>query len=192
METVQKMNDWNVAQSGELEWHKTNSWRSNSRAFYEDTIRLMRGWGFGRNDYESVIDVGAGPRLRSKFFKGKIIAIEPLAFEYLKFPWCDLCDVEFLAVPIEQKISNLRAEFVISLNCLDHCQDFDKAIENISGYADRMFLSYDCGEPNDMHPLALNEYISLATFKKHGLKIDKMTRTVPYRAGYALNWWLSK
>jgi hypothetical protein len=183
---------WLAAQSGELAWHRDNPWRSNSRVFYEETIRMMRGWGFGRNDYESVIDVGAGPRLRSKFFKAEITAIEPLAPEYLKLDWCDLREVKFIVLPVEQKISNLRSEFVISLNCLDHCQDFDKAIENISGYADKLFLSYDCGEPNDMHPLQLDETMSAAAFHEYGLRINKMLKGSPYRAGYSLNVWLSK
>ena len=186
------MEAWQVAQAGELEWHKENQWRADDDLFKRDTDALMRGFGFSEDDYKTVIDVGAGPRLRSRFFNAVITAIEPLAEQYKQFSWCDLDNV--YAVPIEEFIPDLQADFVMCLNCLDHCKDFDKAIENMAKYAPKLFLSYDCGDndPDPLHPLRLDEAISEATFAKHGLTVEKKSKTDPYRKGYALNYWLRR
>ena len=178
-----------------MAWHKANPWRADTAVFEAETKKLMKGWGIKATGYKSVIDAGAGPRLRSTYFKrSKLYAIEPLAEAFKReLSWCDLDKASAVyAVPLEQYIPDLRAEFLICINVLDHCQDFDKAVANLSRYADTLFLSYDCGEPDPMHPLHLNEVVSEMSFMQYGLKVDKFEIGDPYRAGYSMNYWLSK
>lgn len=187
---------WKIAQAGELGWHIENQWRANDDLFIADTKMMMRAFGFTPGDYKSVVDIGAGPRLRSRFFhKAKLCAIEPLAEKYIEaFDWCDLKKYKTYPVPIESFIDSLHVEFAMSINVLDHCQSFDKAISNISRYADHFFLSYDCGDktPDSLHPLQLTEEISDEAFTKYGLKVVKQTISEPYRKGHAVNYWLEK
>lgn len=176
-----------------MEWHRANPWRADTEAFEADTKRLMKRYGIKATGWKSVIDAGAGPRLRSTYFKrAKLYAIEPLAEAYREFDWCDLDKATVYAQPLEQYIPDLRAEFLICINVLDHCQDFDKVVANLSRYANTLFLSYDCGEPDPMHPLHLNEVDSEMVFMQYGLKVDKFDIGDPYRAGYSMNYWLSK
>jgi hypothetical protein len=186
---------WKVAQADELKWHQENQWRADDWHFIGDSWSRMVEWGFGRDDFKSVIDAGAGPRLRSKYFRTYLTAIEPLAEEYLRsFTWCDLRSANGLySKPLEEFIPNLHAEFLICINCLDHCRNFDKAIENISQYADKFFLSFDCGgTPTIGEPLVLDERISEETITKYGLKIDNKTKGKTFREGWALNYWLKR
>ena len=190
------MEEWIKAQAGELQWHKDNPWRADDAAFMQDTKLLMYRFGFSPDDFSSVIDAGAGPRLRSRFFtSAEITAIEPLADEYMAaFDWCDLWDYKTYSQPIEIYIPKLKAEFLMSINVLDHCQDFDKAIKNISRYSNNIFLSFDIGDPtpDELHPLILSEDISEKTFKKYGLFVSDKTKTNPYRKGQAVNYWLRR
>lgn len=186
---------WRNAQADELQWHKENQWRTDNWLFIGDTWARMVNFGLGRDDYKSVIDAGAGPRLRTKYFRTKLYAIEPLANEYMaNFPWCDLADAEAVyAKPLEEFIPNLHAEFLFSINCLDHCQNFDKAIENISQYADTFVLSYDCGGiPTVGEPLVLDEEGSEMIFAKYGLDITKKAKSSTYRDGWAQTYWLRR
>jgi hypothetical protein len=63
-------------------------------------------------------------------------------------------------------------------------------IANIAQYADEIFLSYDCGEPDPLHPLTIDESTSEQMFEIMGLRIMKKTVTEPWRSGRALNYWL--
>jgi hypothetical protein len=184
---------WKQAQAQELKWHRANPWRADTRRFVDETTALMRGWGFYPKDFKSVIDAGAGPRLRSAYFDAKLYAIEPLAKEYQKaFDWCDLQEAELFPVPLETFIPNLYAEFLMCLNCLDHAQDFEKCIENMAKYADILFLSFDSGETDSMHPLKLDQVFCEHAFDEFGLTVQRKEIKNGWRTDSALNYWLTK
>ena len=196
---------WNFAQVGELDWHKNNNWRADDWNFILNTQTLFDALGYhSRNAYANkyVLDVGAGPRLRTKFWKDVILyAIEPLGKEYMDaFYWCDLLDSVLYTKPIEEFIPELenKFDFIISINALDHCYNFSDALENIKRYVKKegeILLSYDCHTGNDpLHPLGLNIDISIEYLKRCGLSIvGEGWKTNPYGLGeYSINYWLSK
>jgi hypothetical protein len=185
---------WSNAQNKELQWHTENQWRADDDLFMGQTKDYFTSVGIKARQYKTVIDAGCGPRLRSRFFDhSKLYAIDPLAENYMQlFPWCDLSKAVVYPVPLEQLIPGLHAEFLLSLNCLDHCRDFPVVIANIAEYADEFYLSYDVGKPDPLHPLILTEEISEKCFADQGLRIDKKIIGDPWRDGYSLNYWLSK
>jgi SAM-dependent methyltransferase len=201
-----KINDTNIwvdAQRGEFDWHYKNPWRADDWDFIINTKTLFEYFNFERDDfkYKSILDVGAGPRLRTKYFKNAIItALEPLGERYIcNFKWCDLRDVPLYVNAIEEFIPELanQFDFIISINALDHCYDFSLAVSNMCQYLKHdglLFLSYDCCEGSDLlHPLNLNEELSEKVFKLHGLNYSNKFRHLPYSPGkYSINYWLEK
>jgi 2-polyprenyl-3-methyl-5-hydroxy-6-metoxy-1,4-benzoquinol methylase len=196
------------AQSGEFQFHLNNKWRQ-SDDFMEQTIKLFDYFGFARNDYQNktIIDLGAGSRLRSKYFTGaNIIAIEPLADKFIEeIMWCDLSDaLAVYSIPAERRINQCLnvADLVVSINVLDHCYDFELIIGNISAYLTAgglAFLSFDKHEfPDKMHPLLLDEQICNQIFTQNHLTIEKFTTgagrvlTTYGHGPYCLNYWLRK
>jgi len=204
------------AQTFEFNFHKVNEFRQ-SQAFITETERLLISFGFTYTDYEdmSVIDLGAGSKLRSKFFaKAKIIAVEPLADRFInELAWCDLQDSwKVYSQPAEFFIKELEqsANFIMSINVLDHCFDFPKIVKNMYRYlvpGSLAFISFDKHlETNIGHPLILTENICSKIFIDCGFYIEKFisgfpvefTRFYPGRSGYSsnnsisLNYWLRK
>src|SRR5207247_10536123 len=59
------------AQEGELRFHKQNRWRETDD-FRAHSKKLFEYFGFREDQYagKTVIDLGAGSRLRTKFFRG--------------------------------------------------------------------------------------------------------------------------
>ena len=90
--------DWrNIAQEYEFSFHKTNQFRQSDE-FEIETKKLFEGFGFKGNDFigNKILDLGAGSKMRGRFFIGsKIIIIEPMADRCIKeIPWCDLNEAE--------------------------------------------------------------------------------------------------
>lgn len=201
--------EWkNTAQVGEFQFHARNEWRQSDE-FTNQTIKLFDYFGFKRDEYQNktVIDLGAGSRLRSKYFeRANIIAIEPLADKFIaEISWCDLSDASAVySVPAEHQIAQCinAADLVVSINVLDHCYDFELIIENISSYlrADGLaFLSFDNHEyPDKMHPLVLNEKTCGEIFARSNLIVENFSTGAgeilkTYGHGlYCLNFWLKK
>lgn len=196
------------AQEEELSFHQNNTWRASSD-FMDQTRNLFAHFGFSSDDYEgkTIIDLGAGSKLRTKYFTGaKIIAIEPLAKRFIKtIQWCDLSDAEkVFSSPAEERIDECVniADLVISINVLDHCYDFERIIENIAAYLNTgalAFLSFDKHkEADDKHPLILTETICERVFAQKGLIVEKYSKGAgellrTYGHGdYCLNYWLRK
>lgn len=195
------------AQEGEFEFHKNNKWRP-SPDFSRQTAELFAHFALKASDFrgKTVLDLGAGSKLRSKYFKeSSIIAIEPLANRFInEIPWCDLTDAsEVYSVSAEEPVAQCRgrADLLISINVLDHCYNFEKAVRNIRDYLRDdgiAFLSFDKHETADeMHPLALNEATCEQVFKGIGFTIERCTRGMgsshTYGHGpYCLNYWLRK
>jgi SAM-dependent methyltransferase len=198
------------AQEGEFRFHQKDRWRQ-SPAFMEQTVRLFDHFGFSRTQYagKTVIDLGAGSKLRTKYFLGAdIIAVEPLANRFIsEIGWCDLTDaIEVYSTPAEILIDECvdRADLVISINVLDHCYDFEKIVANAARYlkvTGLMFLSFDKhDEADEMHPLQLTERVCQSIFGKAGLVVERLTKGLDgvlpendYGHGpYCLNYWLRR
>ena len=185
---------WEVAQAGELDWHINNQWRADDNVFQKNNERVFSELGFtNKNEFKGkkILDVGAGSRLRTRYFKGaKIYAIEPLGDRFLSnFIWCDLYTSELFSSPIEEFIPELAGLFplVISINVLDHCQDFEIAVVNMERYlADDgiMVLSYDIHDgTHPMHPLSLNEDYTFEVFEGLGLECFELSNCTSYGVG---------
>ena len=202
------------SQKGEFDFHKTNTWRQSTK-FMEDTILLFDSFGFSRQDYagKKVVDLGAGSKLRSKYFEhAEWIAIEPMADDCIReIEWCDLEDAKAVySLPAEDLIPELvnEVDFLFSINVLDHCFDFRAIIDNIYQYLkeDGMaFVSFDAHFVTDeMHPLILSDKICTKIFEEAGFKIKKKSKgfegqfkklknTDTYGHGsFCLNYWLEK
>lgn len=184
-----------VAQLGELEYHKTPNWRHDDSLFRENNDKLFRNLGFSSDDFKGAVicDYGAGSRLRAKFFDAYIVAIEPLADRFIEeVPWCDLKSAqELYNMPAEDLVPGLngRVDFLFSINVLDHCFDFERCIDNAISYmksGGTMFLAFDCHERTDeLHPIVVNEAICVKMFFDKGLRIHRMMRIEPFHAGIA-------
>ncbi len=197
------------AQEGEFRFHKRDRWRQTSD-FMAQTDRVFRHFGFAPDEYagRTVVDVGAGSMLRTKFFEGAhLVVIEPLADRFLaEIKTSDLRDAaEVHSRPAEQLVESLvgKADLVISINVLDHCFDFPEIVKNIRQYLKPdgiAFLSFDMhAEADEMHPLTLTEETCSPIFAAAGLTIDKVTTGVGDALGgpqtyghgpFTLNYWL--
>lgn len=202
------------AQSGEFEFHKNNTWRSTD-AFTENSALLFKSFGFNENDFEHkvLLDVGAGSKLRTKYFKNSIIyALEPMADNCIaQIPWCDLKDAaQLYSTPAEDYIPELEnaVDFVLSVNVLDHCYNFNEIVANLYQYlkpGGLAFLSFDEHfKTNKMHPLILTDEICTQLFQQVGFQLIKKNtgfgpEILPYTNGptyghglKCLNYWLTK
>ena len=194
------------AQDQEFAFHEANAWRRSAR-FTTDSARLWEHFGFRADQFagQVIVDVGAGSKLRTRYFEGaRIIAVEPLADRYRTLDFCDLHTAEAcFSVPGEALVLELvgRADAVLSINALDHGYDFDAAIQNIAAYLkpnSPAFLSFDLHEKADaMHPLVLTEESCRATFAAAGLTVTRVTTGVGpfgtnYGHGAAVDFWLRK
>ena len=193
------------AQRGEFSFHKQNDWRASGQ-FEVDNETLLEYFGFSRDQFANCViaDVGAGSKLRSKFFRdAHLIVIEPLADRFIReIDWCDLKDAdEVYSSAAEQRIVELKnkCDFVMSINVLDHCFEFNEIIYNIAFYLKKggiAFLSFDSHQKTDhMHPLVLTDDICRPTFLDAGFSIKKsMTGIGPFGATYGhgdtLSYWL--
>lgn len=203
--TAVDRNRWSTeAQAGELAFHKKPNSRSEP-SWNENNEKRWRRFGFEPDGWEGklVVDVGAGSRLRTLFFRdARIAAIEPLANEFIaEVEWQDLDRAdEIYPVPAEEEIPELigRADLVVSINTLDHGFDFERAIRNIRSYLKddgRAFLSFDQHKtPDGMHPLVLNDRIAREVFARCDLDVTKFAEADRYHGGTgpeALNYWLT-
>src|SRR5437868_3165550 len=82
-----------LAQRAELHFHQNNSWRRTDE-FMRHSAALFEHFGFSPDAFvgKTVIDLGAGSRLRTAYFRdARLVVIEPLAEEFQRtIPWCDL------------------------------------------------------------------------------------------------------
>jgi len=116
----------------ELDFHLRNEWRK-SEDFEIQSAMLFRSWGLGQRDFEGqvVVDIGAGSRLRTKFFIGaRLVVVEPLAAQLLQhaqqLPHIDIDDRsrvwQLYSMPAEFRACGAEglASLVVVLNVLDH------------------------------------------------------------------------
>lgn len=192
-----------VAQEGELGFHKRPNMRSDA-AWSANVAKDWQELGFEADAWKgkTVIDVGAGSRLRTLYFEGAtLIALEPLAERYAaEVEWQDIDQAdEMYAVPAEKLVPALvgRADLIVSINALDHGYDFETGIHNLRSYVKddgEVFLSFDQHEvPDSMHPLVLNDAIVRDIFERAGFAIEKTSERKRYHGAQgpcALNYWL--
>jgi SAM-dependent methyltransferase len=192
-----------VAQPGELAFHKrpglrsSTEWETKNAEFWARRRFSPDGW-----DGRWIVDVGAGSRLRTLYFRGaKVAAIEPLADKYIaEVEWQDLDRAdEVYAEPAEKDIPELhgRADLLVSVNVLDHGYDFEAAIANIRRYLKpdgQAYLSFDQHErPDDLHQLMLDDATVRAIYDRCGLAVERFETWGRYHAGAgpsALHYWL--
>src|SRR5437016_84137 len=83
-----------AAQNGELDFHKRHNFRAEEQVWRTCVERDWKILGLEPTGWEGkfIIDVGAGSRLRSLYFKGATLAVlEPLADRYMsEVEWHDL------------------------------------------------------------------------------------------------------
>lgn len=201
------------AQQGELAFHKQDRQRQ-SAGFDENSKLLFEHFGLLREHFRgcTVIDLGAGSKLRTKYFdEAQVIAIEPLADRFLdEVPWCDLNVAHSVySQPAEHRIEALIgcADLLVSINVLDHCYNFDQIISNIRAYLKPdgiAFLSFDEHKYRDpMHPLILSDEICREVFGHNGLAVKRHSkgfgdckeiskgRETYGHGDFCLNYWLS-
>jgi SAM-dependent methyltransferase len=180
-----------LAQPDELQFHKTNKWRQ-SEDFMNQTISLLKFWGYKSDDFadQLIADLGAGSKLRSKFFqRARIIAIEPLANEFIRsIDWTDLNDAyRVYACPAETELTELAGQihFLMCINVLDHVYDYKKILQNVSKMLKpkgEFLLSVDLhtnGKVDPMHPVNLDEDCLKRSLLASGLKIVREYRGLP-------------
>lgn len=208
-ETVIKVDSekWSAeAQTGELAFHKRPNFRTDEKSFAEANARLFNSLFYKEDQFvgKTVVDLGAGSKLRGKFFRDShIVAIEPLADKFLQeVPWNDLRDAdELYSEPAEKLIEGLvgRADFLFSINVLDHCYDFEIIARNILRYlkvGGRACLSFDCHSKVDkLHPIIINEKVATQIFFDVGFQINQFRRTPSFHkaiADYSVTYFLGK
>lgn len=192
-----------LAQPGELAYHKrpnlrsTDEWETKNAEFWARRGFDAEGW-----EGKLVVDVGAGSRLRTLYFKGAdIAAIEPLADQFIsEVKWQDLDKAaEVYAVPAEKDIPELhdRADLIVSVNALDHGYDFEAAITNLRHYLKpdgRAYLTFDQHErPDDMHQLMVDDSMAKAIFDRCGFDVERSEVWGRYHGTSgppALHYWL--
>lgn len=121
---------------------------------------LFRALGIDPESFagKTVIDVGAGPTNRCRVLKGAYeIVIDPLADLYKTIPWATTWKAdEVHSKPAEELIPELveKADYVITVNCLDHCFDVPKILANIRAYLKpdgKALISTDCQNAKIKH-----------------------------------------
>lgn len=195
-------------QPSEFNVHVNDPYRQ-SEVFDLDSEIIFKSAGFCRDlwDNKRILDIGAGSKSRAFYFRNaKVTVLEPLANRFMReISWCNLRNAEkVLSVAAENKIFSLKNkfDFILSINVLDHCFNFERNVQNIEFYLKKggyAYLSFDQHSFTDeQHPLILNEEICTKTFKKNGLKIFKKSKGIPgllmsYGHGpYCLNYTLCK
>ena len=143
---ILRYHSWKLsAQEFEFAFHKGPGglWRMSSD-FMRQTTVLFEFWGYPPDKYDGciILDLGAGSKLRSKYFRNaRIFAIEPLASRFKELPFSDLGDAEAVySLPAEDLVEELKGKvsFLMCINVLDHVFDPRHVLENCLEY-----LSHD-------------------------------------------------
>lgn len=184
-----------TAQSGELEYHVSKKPKPDRKL--EKLNRLLfESFGFKAGDLadKTVVDIGAGSHLRTRFFTGaQIHAVEPLAEAYMEqIPWCELKHANVIhTIPAEQRIDELtgKADLVVCINVLDHTYDPETILDNIHSYLHedgQFLLSVDLhGETLDgMHPVELTDTSLADMLIEQKFTIDHGYRYLSHRRSY--------
>ena len=183
-----------TAQPGELQYHV--QCKKPDETLQRRNCQLFEGFGFEAGEFsgKTVVDVGAGSHLKTRFFQGaSVVAIEPLANEYLgEIDWCELSLADVVhAESAEKRIVNLEgaASLVVCINVLDHTYDPVTILDNIYNYLHedgQFLLSVDLhDEASDgMHPVELTVESLVEMLCDRGFAIDRGYHYLPYGRKY--------
>lgn len=172
------------AQVGELKFHVEDAPQPDA-AIRQRDADLFAGFGFWPDQFtgELVVDVGAGPYLRTKYFTdARIAVVEPLADEFRRrVPWSDLADADAVySIPAEEPVEELigQASCVLSLNAIDHAFDPGRILANMRQYLKPygvLMVSVDMhdGDDDDLHPVALTPELLVELAIDAGLRIER-------------------
>jgi len=192
-----------AAQNIEYNFHeKMNEWRQ-SPEFMKQTRELFMKWDINEDDFanEYVLDLGCGPRLRSKYFRqAKLIAVDPLADKYLQgLEWSDLRDAEKVySIPAEQAIPELKGQIsmIMCINVLDHVFDYVAVLQNAYNLlkdGGLFLLSVDLHEdPSLTHPIPLIYDTLKSELLRIGFSSEKEWDDAVYGEGEAYTFKLVK
>jgi predicted O-methyltransferase YrrM len=193
---------WSRAQKAEYEYH-THSQARKTGQFTKNTEKLFRLFQLDPEAYNgrTIVDLGAGSQLRSKYFRGaRIAAVEPLASKFLTgISWCDLNDAwKLYSQSAEVFLPELvgEADLVLCINVLDHTYNPTAILANARRYlrsGGTCVLSVDlCERTNEMHPIALNEESLLTIITQTGFEIQRdykgLVDSIAY--GHGVAWTL--
>jgi 2-polyprenyl-3-methyl-5-hydroxy-6-metoxy-1,4-benzoquinol methylase len=193
-----------AAQEGELGFHKRHNFRAEKEVWWAHVTKDWEALGLKPTGWEgkTIIDVGAGSKLRSLWFEGAtLIVLEPLADRYVQeVAWHDLDKAdEMYSVPAEEFLPQLvnRGDLIVSINALDHGYNFAEGAKNIRKYLKDdglAILSFDMhDQPDSMHPLILTDEICTKIFEEAGFRIEKSEKGRRYHGAagpQATHWWL--
>ncbi len=182
-----KFENWkNKGQPAEFNHHKSpqsHNFRGKDEVFEKSNTELLKSFYCDRDDFigKKIIDLGAGSRLRTKWFnESYIIAIEPLADKFKSISFCDLDDAdEVYSEPAEKFLENLeeQVDAIICINVLDHCYDAEIIMENCYKYlkdGGKMLLSVDLNSKEDYkHPINFSVETLQKLVRKVGFNIER-------------------
>ncbi len=173
----------NKGQPAEFSHHKGSTSRKSDEVWMKNTEGHLKSFGYDKDDFvgKKIIDLGAGSKLRTKWFNDPyIIAIEPLADKFKSISFCDLDEAdEVYSEPAEKFLENLeeQVDAIMCINVLDHCYDAEVIMENCYKYlkdGGEMLLSVDLhGGRDDKHPIKLNNHILKTLVRKIGFNIKR-------------------
>jgi SAM-dependent methyltransferase len=170
---------------GPGQWRWTEKWDRDQQAMFGER------WGLDRHAYRDrwVLDVGAGPRLRTEWFiEANLVGIEPLAREFQEinrgaYDHPDVCGVH--ASPAEEFIPELEDRFDLAVchNVLDHCYRWEDVLEHVGRYmrvGGMFILSTDVGEPPaEGHPGIADEAVLLRALDDAGFDLERTIHQDP-------------
>lgn len=186
---------------------EANHWRTHctrpTTAKPELPRRIWERLGFGPEAFAgcTVIDIGCGPTARMcGFASGRFLAIDPLWDYYHTLPGAHFEPYEKgYSLPAETYIQELdgQADWVVSLNALDHCYDLDAVLHNAWRYLrpeGRGLFSVDVDKqcPFDpTHPINLTRDGWREALRRNGHRIvrEEEGRCYPHADGsWRENW----
>lgn len=127
-----------------------------------------------------VLDVGSGPLgLVRCFDKAQWFAIDPLAAHYKSVGYpTDRQGIKYFTgcVEDESTVGGQKFDAIVSVNAIDHVDDFASAIHNIESWLEpwgivRIEVHYH--EPTITEPVALNDDMVRSSFRK--FKVEKVS-----------------
>lgn len=161
-------------------WVNADKWRYCNRLWVEPTYFSGK----------SVLEIGPGPLGLSRFFAGAdVCAVDPLLATYRRAGYpVDNQGIYYLQMFAEDlKFEDESFQCAISVNAIDHVDDFEKTISEIERVVKpdgEIRIDFHYHEKTVTEPHVLNDEIVKSAFKKFDMrKIAESPSTVFYPPG---------